>query len=134
MAVIYTRMSEFLGISSTEANVRKIALNGYIFHVDLALVEELVSLQYLCSHNFNQWRFMLIPSEVVSRKFRKMVYRSCKEQLEVAEWCLVSPRQVRNWIRKDTNISVMNLYSLADCPECKTDDLVISLPMPEGKE
>ena len=57
-----------------------------------------------------------------------------KEQLEVAEWCLVSPRQVRNWIRKDTNISVMNLYSLADCPECKTDDLVISLPMPEGKE
>ena len=45
--------------------------------------------------------------------------RSCicvcgKEQLEVAEWCLVSPRQVRNWIRKDTNISVMNLYSLAD--------------------
>lgn len=76
MAVIYTRMSEFLGISSTEANVRKIALNGYIFHVDLALVEELISLQYLCSHNFNQWRFMLIPSEVVSRKFRKMVYRS----------------------------------------------------------
>ena len=57
-----------------------------------------------------------------------------KGQLEVAEWCLVSPRQVRNWIRKDTNISVMNLYSLADCPESKTDDLVISLPMPEGKE
>ena len=38
----------------------------------------------------------------------------------------------RNALR---NLTVtMNLYSLADCPECKTDDLVISLPMPEGKE
>ena len=67
-------------------------------------------------------------------KVRSRICVCGKEQLEVAEWCLVSPRQVRNWIRKDTNISVMNLYSLADCPECKTDDLVISLPMPEGKE
>ena len=55
-------------------------------------------------------------------KVRSRICVCGKEQLEVAEWCLVSPRQVRNWIRKDTNISVMNLYSLADCPECKTDD------------
>lgn len=67
-------------------------------------------------------------------KVRSRICVCGKEQLEVAEWCYVSPRQVRNWVRKNTNITVTNLYSLADCLECKTDDLVISLPMPEGKE
>ena len=67
-------------------------------------------------------------------KVRSRICVCGKEQLEVAEWCLVSPRQVRNWIRRNTNISVANLYSLADCLECETDDLVISLPMPEGRE
>ena len=36
-------------------------------------------------------------------KVRSRICVCGKEQLEVAEWCLVSPRQVRNWIRKDTN-------------------------------
>lgn len=67
-------------------------------------------------------------------KVRSHICVCGKGQLEVAEWCLVSPRQVRNWVRKDTSISVMNLYSLADCLKCKIDDLVISLPMPERKE
>ena len=57
-----------------------------------------------------------------------------KEQLEVAEWCLVSPRQVRNWIRKDTNISVSNLFNLADFLNCHPEDLVISHPMPKERE
>ena len=67
-------------------------------------------------------------------KVRSRICVCGKEQLEVAEWCLVNPRQVRNWIRRNTNISVTNLYSLADCLECETDDLVIRVPMPKGKE
>ena len=41
-------------ISNTGAFVRKMALNGYILHVDLATVKELVSLQRRCSNSLNQ--------------------------------------------------------------------------------
>ena len=67
-------------------------------------------------------------------KVRSRICVCGKEQLEVAEWCLVSPRQVRNWIRKDTNISVSNLFNLADFLNCRPEDLLISHPMPEGRE
>ena len=36
------------------AYVRKMALNGYVLHVDLSDVRELVSLQRRCSNNLNQ--------------------------------------------------------------------------------
>ena len=36
------------------AFMRKMALNGYVLHVDLAPVKELVSLQRRCSNNLNQ--------------------------------------------------------------------------------
>ena len=36
------------------AYVRKMALNGYVLHVDLSPVRELVSLQRRCSNNLNQ--------------------------------------------------------------------------------
>lgn len=35
------------------AFVRKMALNGYVLHVDLGPVQELVSLQRRCSNNLN---------------------------------------------------------------------------------
>ena len=41
---IHARMAE-AGISNTGVYVRKMALNGYILHVDLAPVKELVSLR-----------------------------------------------------------------------------------------
>ena len=53
LAAIHVRMAE-AGISNTGAYVRKMALNGYILHVDLAPVKELVSLQRRCSNNLNQ--------------------------------------------------------------------------------
>ena len=53
LAAIPARMAE-AGISNTGAYVRKMALNGYILHVDLAPVKELVSLQRRCSNNLNQ--------------------------------------------------------------------------------
>ena len=44
LAAIHERMAE-AGISNAGAYVRKMALNGYILHIDLAPVKELISLQ-----------------------------------------------------------------------------------------
>ena len=52
-ALIRERMAE-VGISNMGAYVRKMALNGYVLHVDLSPVRELVSLQRRCSNNLNQ--------------------------------------------------------------------------------
>lgn len=50
---IRERMDE-AGITNAGAYMRKMALNGYILHVDLTPVRELVSLQRRCSNNLNQ--------------------------------------------------------------------------------
>ena len=50
---IRERMAE-AGIRNTGAYVRKMSLNGYVLHVDLSPVQELVSLQRRCSNNLNQ--------------------------------------------------------------------------------
>ena len=49
LAAIHERMAE-AGISNAGAYVRKMALNGYILHIDLAPVKELISLQRRCSN------------------------------------------------------------------------------------
>ena len=46
-ALIQERMAE-------GAYMRKMALSGYVLHVDLSPVRELVSLQRRCSNNLNQ--------------------------------------------------------------------------------
>ena len=48
-ALIQERMDE-AGIRY----MRKMALNGYVLHIDLSPVRELVSLQRRCSNNLNQ--------------------------------------------------------------------------------
>ena len=53
LARIRERMDE-AGITNAGAYVRKMALNGYILHVDLSPIRELVSLQRRCSNNINQ--------------------------------------------------------------------------------
>lgn len=50
---IRERMDE-AGIRNMSAYIRKMALNGYILHVDLAPVQEIVSLQRRCANNLNQ--------------------------------------------------------------------------------
>lgn len=52
-ALIQERMTE-AGIRNMGAYMRKMALNGYVLHVDLSPVQELVSLQRRCSNNLNQ--------------------------------------------------------------------------------
>lgn len=51
--LIQERMSE-AGTTNMAAYIRKMALNGYVLHVDLSPVKELVSLQRRCSNNLNQ--------------------------------------------------------------------------------
>ena len=51
--LIQERMAE-AGTANMAAFVRKLALNGYVLHVDLSPVKELVSLQRRCSNNLNQ--------------------------------------------------------------------------------
>ena len=41
-------------LADQEAYMQKMALNGYVLHVDLSPVRELVSLQRRCSNNLNQ--------------------------------------------------------------------------------
>lgn len=51
--LIQERMAE-VGTDNMSAFIRKQALNGYVLHVDLAPVQELVSLQRRCANNMNQ--------------------------------------------------------------------------------
>ena len=50
---IQERMSE-AGTANMSAFIRKMALKGYVLHVDLAPVRDIVSLQRRCSNNLNQ--------------------------------------------------------------------------------
>ena len=53
LETIRERMAE-AGIRNLSAYVRKMALNGFVVHVDLSDVRELVSLQRRCANNLNQ--------------------------------------------------------------------------------
>lgn len=50
---IHERMAE-AGIRNLSAYMRKMALTGYVLHVDLSPVKELISLQRRCANNLNQ--------------------------------------------------------------------------------
>ena len=69
---IYSRMAE-AGVQNAGAFVRKMALNGYLLHVDLTPVRELVSLQRRCANNLNQVAihantYGVYPSEIAAHK------------------------------------------------------------------
>ena len=51
--LIKERMAE-AGTTNMAAFIRKMALNGFVLHVDLSPVKELVSLQRRCANNLNQ--------------------------------------------------------------------------------
>ena len=53
LEAIRGRMDE-AGIQNLSAYVRRMALNGYVLHVDLSDIRELVSLQRRCANNLNQ--------------------------------------------------------------------------------
>jgi len=69
-ASIADRMAE-AGISNMGAYMRKMALNGYVLHVDLSDIRELVALQRRCANNLNQVAihantYGIYPSEIAA--------------------------------------------------------------------
>lgn len=69
-ALITDRMTE-AGISSMGAYMRKMALNGYVLHVDLSDIRELVALQRRCANNLNRVEihantYGIYPSEIAA--------------------------------------------------------------------
>ena len=70
LEVIRERMAE-AGIRNMSAYIRKMALGGYVLHVDLEPVKELVSLQRRCANNLNQAAihantYGIYPSEIAA--------------------------------------------------------------------
>ena len=73
LALIRERMAE-AGVRNLGAYVRKMALNGYVLHVDLSPVRELVSLQRRCSNNLNQVAIQANTSGFTSIPVRPRVW------------------------------------------------------------
>ena len=48
------RMAEF-GITNLSAYLRKMAVDGYIIHLDMSDIQEMVRLLRICSNNLNQY-------------------------------------------------------------------------------
>ena len=70
LEVIRERMAE-AGIRNMSAYIRKMALNGYVLHVDLSDIRELVALQRRCANNLNQVAvhantYGIYPSEIAA--------------------------------------------------------------------
>ena len=66
-ALIADRMAE-AGISNMGAYMRKMALNGYVLHVDLSDIRELVALQRRCANNLNQ---VAVHANSIPRRSRR---------------------------------------------------------------
>ena len=75
-------------------------------------------------------RILLLSAAAV----RSRICTSGKSQEEIAERCLCSDRQVRNWASKDTDVTVSRLYALADSSGCNPEDLLIQVPVPSNRE
>lgn len=54
VSLIKERMS-LIGVSNLSAYLRKVAIDGYIIHLDLKEVRELIRLLRICSNNLNQY-------------------------------------------------------------------------------
>ena len=53
-ALIKARMAE-LGITNLSAYLRKMAVDGYIIHLDMSDIQEMIRLLRICSNNLNQY-------------------------------------------------------------------------------
>lgn len=54
MELIQERMAE-LGITNLSAYLRKMAVDGYMIHLDMSGIQEMTRLLRICSNNLNQY-------------------------------------------------------------------------------
>lgn len=52
--LVREKMAE-LGISNLSAYLRKMAVDGYIIHLDMSGIQEMIRLLRICSNNLNQY-------------------------------------------------------------------------------
>lgn len=52
--LVKERMAE-LGITNMSAYLRKMAVDGYIIHLDMGDIQEMIRLLRICSNNLNQY-------------------------------------------------------------------------------
>ena len=52
--LVRERMAE-LGIANLSAYLRKMAVDGYIIHLDMSDIQEMIRLLRICSNNLNQY-------------------------------------------------------------------------------
>ena len=52
--LVKERMAE-LGITNLSAYLRKMAVDGYIIHLDMSDIQEMIRLLRICSNNLNQY-------------------------------------------------------------------------------
>ena len=52
--LVRERMAE-LGITNLSASLRKMAVDGYIIHLDMSEIQEMIRLLRICSNNLNQY-------------------------------------------------------------------------------
>ena len=52
--LVRERMAE-LGITNLSAYLRKMAVDGYIIHLDMSDIQEMIRLLRICSNNLNQY-------------------------------------------------------------------------------
>ena len=94
LALIRERMAE-AGVRNLGAYVRKMALNGYVLHVDLSDVRELVSLQRRCSNNLNQ---VAIPRRIPTAAFTRRRSRRCSGTMKpCGSRCPICSKSCRRW-------------------------------------
>ena len=53
-ALVRVKVAE-LGISNLSAYLRKMAVDGYIIHLDMSGIQEMIRLLRICSNNLNQY-------------------------------------------------------------------------------
>lgn len=53
-ALIKERMAE-LGITNLSAYLRRMAVDGYVIHLDMSDIQEMIRLLRICSNNLNQY-------------------------------------------------------------------------------
>lgn len=88
-ALIADRMAE-AGISNMGAYMRKMALNGYVLHVDLSDIRELVALQRRCANNLNQVAvhantYGIYPSEITALQKDYQVFMVIPSPLRISQ-------------------------------------------------
>ncbi len=71
-AAIQERMEQ-IGVANLSAYLRKMAVDGYIIHLDMSGVQEMVRLLRICSNNLNQYAKRANETGV----FTPLMWRMC---------------------------------------------------------